>query len=236
VSAVECCNDSRQQNDVRAVKTSLRGLVDATGHSCRDRRRGVEVTIDVALAQYTRATTEASAKSELAGIYATDAKSLKNKNAVTALNMVHSVKDIRYWRQPDGDVFCGRYPEVSLDELAGACALIHGSNIDTGRSTNKFALINTPKNMGALALVAMSTPACWVLEAYGATRGMAYVIVDEDFGEAWSVYVTWQGVYIECAKWNDGEQLKEVLDRLETAGAIALIRIKESTASIVNML
>jgi len=138
-----------------------------------------------------------------------------------------SMKVGRYWRLQADAPFCGHYPGVALDELVEACAYVHGWYSPGASGSGR------PKS-GAL-IVARQTPACWVLYTFGATGNVAYVVVDEDLGEVWIINVD-EIVSVSCAIRGDADGVKELLDQTATAKKIALIGVKESEASVVNVL
>jgi len=136
-----------------------------------------------------------------------------------------SMKVGRYWRLQADAPFCGRYPEVTLDELVEACLYIHGQS--------PLGASNRPKS-GAM-IVARQTPACWALYNLGYTGDVAYVVVDEDLGEVWTIHIN-SAVSVNCAIKGDVEGVKELLDQIKSASKVALIEVKESEASVVNVL
>jgi len=134
----------------------------------------------------------------------------------------------RYWHMMVSAPFCGQYPEVPLSELMHACGLVYGQyGHKQGRAEPGRAAM----------IVASQTPACWALHELGAHAGVAYVIVEEDFGEVWAIQVSGDAVKVGCALQDDEDGVKELLGQAgSTAGEVVIVRVSGLEAEVVKRL
>jgi len=128
-----------------------------------------------------------------------------------------------YWRKfIDGGLIKGcpvQEDTAELSWLLDTCSTVYRQcNIEGGWNRDLYGW-----------LIAKYTPACWVLCTFG-TQG-AYVIAEVDYGVIWVVISDGEVVNVKCAKAENEEKVKELVQFAAKFGNVKVIGLRNVNGS-----